>query len=130
MQKIQGYLKKFNEYQENFSSDLSPSNAFAKLLQQATTAGQKALELRMRAVDSVGSKIGGTYNPQSDFPSASPGVLVWMAQTMIAQNSLDDAVAAMERLIDVYGESGGEFLFDANYVLGQAKEKERLSGSC
>ena len=125
--KFKGYLKRFNEYQENFPSDLSPANAFAKLLQQAATAGQKALELRMRAaLDSVGSKIGGTYNPQrSDFPSASPGVLVWMAQTMIAQNSLDDAVAAMERLIEVYGESGGEFLFDANYVLGQAKEKER-----
>ena len=44
---------------------------------------------------------------------------------MISQNSLDDAVAAMELLVDVYGESGGEFLFDANYLLGQAKEKER-----
>ena len=49
-----------------------------------------------------------------------------MVEKMIAQNSLDDAIAAMERLIDVYGESGGEF-FDANYILGQAKEGERSS---
>ena len=41
--KFKGYLKRFNEYQENFPSDLSPANAFAKLLQQATTAGQNAL---------------------------------------------------------------------------------------
>jgi len=31
----------------------------------------------------------------------------------------------MERLIEMYGESGGEFLFDANYLLGQAKEKNK-----
>ena len=30
----------------------------------------------------------------------------------------------MERLVDLYGESGGEFLFDAHYLIGQA-EKER-----
>jgi TolA-binding protein len=31
----------------------------------------------------------------------------------------------MERLVDLYGETGGEFLFDAHYLIGQAKEKER-----
>jgi hypothetical protein len=35
----------------------------------------------------------------------------------------------MERLIQNYGDAGGEFLFDANYLLGQAKEKKRFSGS-
>ena len=125
--KFQGYLKRFQEYQDNFPSDQSPETAFSKLLQQAISSGQKSLELRMRAaLDSVGSNAGGPYSPdRSDFPMASPGVLVWMADKMISQNSLDDAVAAMELLVDVYGESGGEFLFDANYLLGQAKEKER-----
>ena len=78
------------------------------------------------ALDAVGSRAAGTYNPQrSDFPAASPGVLVWMAEKMISLNSINDATAAMERLLEVYGDSGGEFLFDANYLLGQAKEKER-----
>jgi TolA-binding protein len=27
--------------------------------------------------------------------------------------------------VDVYGETGGEFLFDAHYVLGEAREKEK-----
>ena len=31
----------------------------------------------------------------------------------------------MERLVDLFGETGGEFLFDANYILGQAKQQER-----
>ena len=31
----------------------------------------------------------------------------------------------MERLVNVYGETGGEFLFDAHYVLGEASERER-----
>ena len=125
--KFKGYLKKYQTYQENFPSDLAPENAFLKLLQQATSNGQKALELRMRAaLDAVGSRAAGTYNPQrSDFPAASPGVLVWMAEKMISLNSINDATAAMERLLEVYGDSGGEFLFDANYLLGQAKEKER-----
>ena len=125
--KFQGYLKRFQEYQDNFPSDQSPETAFSKLLQQAISSGQKSLELRMRAaLDSVGSNAGGPYSPdRGDFPMASPGVLVWMADKMISQGSLDDAVAAMELLVDVYGESGGEFLFDANYLLGQAKEKER-----
>ena len=47
--KFKAYLKKYQTYQENFPKDLSPENAFLKLLQQSTTAGQKALELRMRA---------------------------------------------------------------------------------
>ena len=74
--KFQGYLKKFQEYQNNFPSDLSPSVSFAKLLQQAISSGQKSLELRMRAaLDSVGSKAGGPYSPQrGDFPMDSPGV--------------------------------------------------------
>ena len=125
--KFKTYLTMYQKYLENFPSDLSPENAFAKLLESAKSSGQKSLELRMRAsLESIGSKVGGEYTIQrNDFPSASPGVLVWMAEKMIAQNSLDDAIAAMERLIDVYGESGGEFLFDANYILGQAKEKEK-----
>ena len=126
-EKFKFYLKKYKTYQDNFPTDLSPENAFLNLLNKAISSGEKALELRMRAaLDSVGSKSAGTYNPQrSDFPMASPGVLVWMAEKMLSQNSLDDAIAAMERLIEVYGDSGGEFLFDANYLLGQAKEKER-----
>ena len=44
---------------------------------------------------------------------------------MISQNSIEDAVAAMERLVENYGEAGGDFLFDANYLLGQAKEKNK-----
>ena len=79
----------------------------------------------MRAnLDRVGSRVGDDYNPQSnDFPAASAGVLVWMAEKMIAQNSLSDAVTAMERLIQLYGDSGGDFLFDAHYLIGKAKEK-------
>jgi len=34
-------------------------------------------------------------------------------------------VAAMERLVDLYGDVGGDFLFDAHYLIGKAKEKER-----
>ena len=44
-----------------------------------------------------------------------------MAEKMVAQNSLDDAVAAMERLVDLYGKWWG--IFDAHYLIGQAKEK-------
>ena len=46
---------------------------------------------------------------------------------MLSQNSLDDAIC-MERLIEVYGDSGGEFLFDANYLLGPFLEKSFESG--
>ena len=62
-------------------------------------------------LDSIGaSGVTGAYNPQrSDFPALSPGVLVWMAEKMIAQNSIADAVAMMERLIDNYGDAGGSF---------------------
>ena len=126
--KFQGYLKRYQEYQANFPGDIAPAKVFSKLLQDASASGKKPLELRMRFIlDKIGSSAaGGSYNPQrSDFPAASPGVLVWMAEKMIAQNSIEDAVAAMERLIQNYGDAGGEFLFDANYLLGQAKEKNK-----
>ena len=125
--KFQGYLKKYKEYNDNFPSELSPQKAFARLLEDAVGSGQKTLELRMRAnLDRVGSRAGGDYNPQSsDFPAASAGVLVWMAEKMLAQNSLGDAISAMERLVELYGDSGGDFLFDAHYLIGKAKEKER-----
>lgn len=126
--KFKGYLERYQTYSDNFPSEISPAKVFSKLLQDAISSGQKPLELRMRFIlDKSGSaSAAGNYNPQrSDFPASSPGVLVWMAGKMIAQNSTEDAVAAMERLIEMYGESGGEFLFDANYLLGQAKEKNK-----
>jgi len=125
--KFQGYLKKYKEFNDNFPSELAPQKAFARLLDDSVGSGQKTLELRMRAnLDRVGSRAGGDYNPQSsDFPVASAGVLVWMAEKMLAQNSLGDAVSAMERLVELYGDSGGDFLFDAHYLIGKAKEKER-----
>jgi hypothetical protein len=109
--KFKGFLKKYKNFQKGFPSDLSPSVAFASLLGEAKSSGSKTLELRMRAMlDRVGSKAGGSYNPQkSDFPAASPGVLVWMANKLLAQNSTEDAVAAMERLVNVYGDTGGNF---------------------
>ena len=73
MSKFKGYLKKYKEFKKGFPSDLSPAVAFARLLEDAKSSNNKPLELRMRAVlDRVGSKAGGSYNPQrSDFP-ASP----------------------------------------------------------
>ena len=125
--KFKGYLKKYRAFQQGFPSEISPAVAFSKLLQDAKDNENKPLELRMRAIlDRVGSTSGGTYNPQkSDFPAASPGVLVWMAEKLLAQNAVEDAIAAMERLVSVFGDTGGEFLFDAFYILGQAKQKER-----
>ncbi len=126
--KFKGYLERYQAYSDNFPSEISPTKVFSKLLQDAISSSQKPLELRMRFIlDKIGSSsIAGNYNPQrSDFPAASPGVLVWMAEKMIAQNSITDAVSAMERLIDTYGDAGGEFLFDANYLIGQAKEKNK-----
>ena len=110
--KFQGYLKKYQQLFDNFPQDLSPEKAFVRLLREAIDSGKKTLELRMRAnLDRVGSKAGGDYNPQSsEFPAASAGVLIWMAEKMIAQNSINDAVAAMERLVDLYGDVGGDFL--------------------
>ncbi len=125
---FEGYLNRYQGFLDNFPSDISPEKVFSKLLQDAAASGKKPLELRMRFIlDQIGSSsAAGSYNPQrSDFPAASPGVLVWMAEKMIAQNSIEDAVAAMERLVENYGEAGGEFLFDANYLLGQAKEKNK-----
>ena len=125
--KFRGYLKKYKTLRSNFPENLSPKTAFATLLKEASAGGDRALELRMRAtLDRAGSAAAGNYNPQrSDFPVASPGVLVWMAEKLIAQNSTADAVAAMERLTQVFGDTGGEFLFDAHYMLGQARQKER-----
>lgn len=125
--KFNGYLKKYRKLQDNFPADLSPKRAFVRLLGEAEESGQKTLELRMRAnLDRVGSRAGGDYNPQaSDFPAASAGVLVWMAEKMLAQNALEDAVAAMERLVSLYSDAGGDFLFDAHYLIGKAKEKDR-----
>lgn len=125
--KFKGYLKKYKKLRSNFPENLSPNTAFATLFREASSGGQRALELRMRAtLDRVGSTAAGNYSPQrSDFPVASPGVLVWMAEKLIAQNSTADAVAAMERLTQVFGDTGGEFLFDAHYMLGQARQKER-----
>ena len=45
-----------------------------------------------------------------------------MAEKMIAQNSIADAVAAVERLIDNYGDAGG--FIRCNYLIGQAKENK------
>jgi TolA-binding protein len=125
--KFKGYLNKFKKLNDSFPTDLSPSKAYARLLNEAIDSGSKTLELRMRAgLASVGSKAGGDYNPERrDFPAASPGVLVWMAKTMLAQNSTEDAIAAMDQLLQVYGANGGDFLFDANFILGQANEKNR-----
>lgn len=127
MEKFKGYLKKYQGLQGDFPKDLSPPKAFASMLQEAESNGQKALELRMRAsLDRVGSRIGAGYNPQSsDFPAASPSVLVWMAEKMLGQNSLNDAMAAMERLMQVYPNAQGELLFSANYIIGQVHDKNR-----
>ena len=104
IEKFKGYLKKYEGLQSRFPKDLSPSKAFATMLQEAESNGQKTLELRMRAnLDRIGSRIGSGYNPQTnEFPAASPSVLVWMAEKMLSQNSLNDAVAAMERLVQVF----------------------------
>ncbi len=126
--KFKGYLDRYQKYSDNFPNEISPEKVFSKLLQDAIASNKKPLELRMRFIlDITGSSgVAGNYNPQSsDFPAASPGVLVWMAEKMISQNSISDAVGAMERLIENYGDAGGDFLFDANYLIGQAKEKEK-----
>ena len=124
--KFKGYYNKFGKLKTSFPVDLAPERAYAELLNQAIDSGQKTLELRMRAaLSSVGSNAGGNYNPEKrDFPAASPGVLVWMAKILLAQNSIDDAIVAMNRLLEIYSETGGEFLFDANFILGQASEKK------
>ena len=126
--KFKGYLERYQEYANNFPSEISPSKVFSKLLQDATSSG-KPLELRMRFIlDSIGaSGVAGTYNPQrSDFPAASHGVLVWMAEKMIAQNSIADAVAAMERPIDNYGDAGGEFYSMRIILLVKRRRKIKI----
>ena len=127
IEKFKGYLKKYQGLQSRFPKDLSPAKAFASMLQEAESNNQKTLELRMRAnLDRIGSRIGSGYNPQTnDFPAASPSVLVWMADKMLNQNSLNDALAAMERLVQVYPNAEGELLFSANYIIGQVHDKNR-----
>jgi tetratricopeptide (TPR) repeat protein len=122
--KFKAYLKKYKKLRANFPSALSPKVAFQELFNRAKSSGQRALELRMRAVlDKMGEKVEGSYTPQtSHFPDASPAVLVWMAEKFMATSSEEDAVATMERLINVFGDTGGEFLFDAHYVIGQAED--------
>ena len=44
---------------------------------------------------------------------------------MLAQNSLKDALAAMERLSQVYPNAEGELLFSANYIIGQVHDKNK-----
>ncbi len=123
--KFRGYLKKYKGLRENFDKDArSPEGAFKKLYDESS--GQRALELRMRAaLDKLGAPVAESYTPhRNDFPVASPAVLVWMAEKLI-EYSPKDAIAAMERLTSVFGETGGEFLFDAHYLIGQAEEKEK-----
>ena len=125
--KFKGYLKKYQNLKKAFPSDLSPVAAFSKLLDKATSNGEKALELRMRsALDKLGATSAGSYTPQrSDFPQASPGVLVWMAEKFIAQNSAEDAITAMNRLLDEFSENGGDYLFDAHFIIGKAKQQTK-----
>ena len=127
IEKFKGYLKKYQNLQTGFPKDLSPSKAFASMLQEAESGNQKTLELRMRAnLDRIGSRIGSGYNPQTnEFPAASPSVLVWMGEKMLNQNSLNDALAAMERLTQVFPNAEGELLFSANYIVGQVHDKNR-----
>ena len=118
--------KKYEKLVADFPNELSPATTFKRLFDEAESAGQTALALRMRAMlEKVGAPVSGTYVPnRGDFPNASPGVLVWMGKKLLAQNQTEDAIAAMERLVNIYGETGGEFLFDAHYVLGEASERE------
>ena len=125
--KFKGYLKKYQVLKKSFPSDLSPLSAFSNLLDKAKSGGEKALELRMlSALDSLGDRAASGYTPQrSDFPQASPGVLVWMAKKFIAQNSSEDAIVAMNILLDQFSVNGGDFIFDAHYIIGMAKQQGR-----
>ena len=127
VEKFKGYYKKYETLMDEFPKDLSPGKAFARMLQESESNGQKTLELRMRAnLDRVGSRVGSDYNPQTnDFPAASPSVLVWMANKMLNQNSLNDSLSAMERLMQVYPNAEGELLFSANYIIGQVHQKNK-----
>ena len=127
VEKFKGYFKKYQTLDSKFPKDLSPGKAFVRMLQESESNGQKTLELRMRAnLDRVGSRVGSNYNPQSnDFPAASPSVLVWMANKMLNQNSLNDALSAMERMSQVYPNAEGELLFSAQYITGQVHQKNK-----
>ena len=67
-----------------------------------------------------------TTTRKREISAASPGVLVWMAKILLAQNSIDDAIAAMNRLLEVYSETGGEFLFDANFILDKQMKRRMI----
>ena len=46
-----------------------------------------------------------------------------MARKFIAQNSSEDAIVAMNILLDQFSVNGGDFIFDAHYIIGMAKHK-------
>ena len=104
---------------ENFgprlpAAELAPSVAFRTKLNEAQSGGKRTLELRMRAI------LKEEYSPdRDDFVHASPFVLVFIAEKFLERGRQDEA-RAMERLLGVFGEVGGEFLFDAHFLLGKA----------
>lgn len=126
--RFKGYFNKYKDLRENFDQKArSPESAFEKLYDKSSgQPASKALNLRMRAaLDKLGAPVAESYTPKRiDFPDASPAVLVWMAEKFMKYEP-KDAIAAMERLTSVFGETGGEFLFDAHYLIGQAEEKEK-----
>lgn len=126
-EKFKAYHKKYEGLLARFPKDLDPSKAFVSMLQEAEANNQKTLELRMRAnLDRIGSRIGTGYNPQTnEFPAASPSVLVWMGEKMLKQNALNDAMGAVERLVQVYPNAEGELLFSAYFIKGQVHDKNR-----
>ena len=117
---FEGYLGKYRELRAGLPADeLAPSAAFRTMLTEAQANGQRTLELRMRAI------LKEEYSPdRADFVHASPFVLVFIAEEYLKRNQANEARAAMERLLDVFGEVGGEFLFDAHFLLGKAALKE------
>ena len=125
--RFKGHFNKYDDLRKNFvKTARSPKTAFKELFDESS--GKPALKLRMRAaLDKMGAPVTDSYTPKrDDFPDASPAVLVWMAEKFVKHKHLrKDAIAAMERLIRDFGETGGEFLFDAHYLIGQAEEEEK-----
>lgn len=117
---FEGYVRKYRDLRAGLPADeLAPSAAFRAKLTEAQAGGQRTLELRMRAI------LKEEYSPdRADFVYASPFVLVFIAEKFLERNQADEARAAMERLLDVFGEVGGEFLFDAHFLIGKAALKE------
>ena len=113
---FEGYVKKYREFRAGLpAAELAPSVAFRTKLNEAQSGGKRTLELRMRAI------LKEEYSPdRDDFVHASPFVLVFIAEKFLERGRQDEARAAMERLLDVFGEVGGEFLFDAHFLLGKA----------